>query len=496
MLVICTRFNAMADLRVQANSGAAGIVIMAGVGAALRALGQKESSQGGAGFGVVSTMIVHNTAMLTALGLEPGGSRLLPLVVDIAVDSTAPAPTLVLDASGRMQEGGAGINPWMRSLAWAGQWEQFRAELATNLTKPALVVPVFDKVVGAPHTVSVVMPSAATLAPFGALELDAALSCTGGMDGQCDHWDHIITLDVTCTPPHDHPIVNDGGGGGLGEDGGARNELGRWVTPYRRRIGRWLTPITQFAPMLPAGSNCTFTLDMPSWIAVPWVSSISLRFVRGATGAAGAAERGGDASDTTTAAGSTIGAATMPVAIMSVATNGPSGAIFNQSYNPTHAAAAAVIKLPLSCTAKAATGSAQIQKAELFATISGHGSDNVFNCCEFLPTNHTFTINGKHTHSVAFMEPLDTLGCADHGKVLAGVEPNEYGAWWFGRDGWCDGQDVRPWAVDVSAALDWAPGATNTVLYSAQMWNSTNGAWGEPASNGGYFLMVANLACF
>ena len=45
----------------------------------------------------------------------------------------------------------------MRSLAWAGQWEQFRAELAANLTKPALVVPVFAKVVGAPHTVSVAM---------------------------------------------------------------------------------------------------------------------------------------------------------------------------------------------------------------------------------------------------------------------------------------------------------------------------------------------------
>ena len=112
------------------------------------------------------------------------------------------------------------------------------------------------------------------------------------------------------------------------------------------------------------------------------------------------------------------------------------------------------------------------------------------------PTKHTFTVNGKHAYSVAFMEPLDTLGCADHGKVLAGVEPNEYGAWWFGRDGWCDGQDVRPWVVDVSAAVDWSPGATNTVIYSAQMWNATTGAWAEPASNGGYFLMVANLACF
>ena len=61
----------------------------------------QDSSQGGAGFGVVATMIRHNAAMLAAL--EPDGD--LPLVIDIAVDSTAPSPTLVLDASGRMQEG-------------------------------------------------------------------------------------------------------------------------------------------------------------------------------------------------------------------------------------------------------------------------------------------------------------------------------------------------------------------------------------------------------
>ena len=90
--------------------------------------------------------------------------------------------------------------------------------------------------------------------------------------------------------------------------------------------------------------------------------------------------------------------------MLNVATNGPSGAIFNQSYNPTHAAAAAMIKLPRSCTAKTAAGSgseaeidvvkgqnqAQVQKVELFAVISGHGSDEVFNCCEFLHGNFKF----------------------------------------------------------------------------------------------------------
>ncbi len=52
------------------------------------------------------------------------------------------------------------------------------------------------------------------------------------------------------------------------------------------------------------------------------------------------------------------------------------------------------------------------------------------------------------------------FGCAD--KVPEGVEPNEHGTWFYGRDGWCDGQDVRPWVQDVSAFL--VPGV-NTISY-------------------------------
>ena len=53
------------------------------------------------------------------------------------------------------------------------------------------------------------------------------------------------------------------------------------------------------------------------------------------------------------------------------------------------------------------------------------------------------------------------LGCAD--QVLQGSEPNEHGTWLYGRDGWCDGQNVRPWVVDVTA--DVTIGALNSVRY-------------------------------
>ena len=35
-------------------------------------------------------------------------------------------------------------------------------------------------------------------------------------------------------------------------------------------------------------------------------------------------------------------------------------------------------------------------------------------------------------------------------QVPMGSEPNEHGTWLYGRDGWCDGQNVRPWITDVT----------------------------------------------
>ena len=35
-------------------------------------------------------------------------------------------------------------------------------------------------------------------------------------------------------------------------------------------------------------------------------------------------------------------------------------------------------------------------------------------------------------------------------QVEEGGIPNEHGTWHFGRNGWCDGQNVRPWVVDVT----------------------------------------------
>ena len=57
------------------------------------------------------------------------------------------------------------------------------------------------------------------------------------------------------------------------------------------------------------------------------------------------------------------------------------------------------------------------------------------------------------------------MGCAE--EVDTGVVPNEYGTWLYGRDGWCNGREVAPWVVDVTADLRTAPRANATLTYTA-----------------------------
>jgi hypothetical protein len=70
--------------------------------------------------------------------------------------------------------------------------------------------------------------------------------------------------------------------------------------------------------------------------------------------------------------------------------------------------------------------------------------------------------------------------------------PNEHGTWQYGRDGWCDGQKVRPWLVDVTVDLH-APGAAeNAVEYLGLF----NGALPDPKAAPGYIMMESSLVFY
>ena len=96
------------------------------------------------------------------------------------------------------------------------------------------------------------------------------------------------------------------------------------------------------------------------------------------------------------------------------------------------------------------------------AITTGHGMDDG-NCAEFCDHSHHYTVNGTE-----FVQNLDdpglSSGCAD--KVSDGVVPNQAGTWWFGRGGWCPGQRVDPYVVDVTDLV--SPGSDASVLYQAK----------------------------
>ena len=131
---------------------------------------------------------------------------------------------------------------------------------------------------------------------------------------------------------------------------------------------------------------------------------------------------------------------------------------------------------------------ANAKKVKLFAVITGHGSDNN-NCAEFCVTSHNFVINAKFTNTRVFSNAGTPNGCAD--KVRKGVEPNEHGTWLYGRDGWCDGQEVDPWLEDVTDQVKMDQ-AVNTISYHGYF----NGKDPAPTSEPGYIIMHSFLVFY
>lgn len=125
-------------------------------------------------------------------------------------------------------------------------------------------------------------------------------------------------------------------------------------------------------------------------------------------------------------------------------------------------------------------------RVKLVAVISGHGSDNN-NCAEFCVTSHHFVVNRKQNYTRVFSNAGTALGCAD--RVPEGVVPNEHGTWLYGRDGWCDGQEVVPWVVDISSSLQ---SPNNTIEYFG-WFNNTDP---NPTKNPGKIDMYSYLVYY
>ena len=290
---------------------------------------------------------------------------------------------------------------WARERALAA-----RPATVVSLAKAQTVYDTFET--------DVTLPDAATMATFDTLEADLTTDCVDHRDGECGAWDYLSHLWV-CEPP----AAADAGAGDAGTPAWRCDaELARWITSYWRE-GRWVTDISGVLPLLKGGAthfkwraNGQFDPRKTNYVV-----SLSLRLSNQKRGM-------------------------RPVAAIPLWQGG--------NWNPSYDDAHPELQVDVPAGAK---------KVELYTLITGHGAATG-NCAEFCDHEHLFAVNGA-VKKRSFPGARSALGCAN--DVNKGVVPNQLGTWYFGRGGWCPGQDVAPAIFDVTSAAK--VGQANTLSY-------------------------------
>ena len=76
--------------------------------------------------------------------------------------------------------------------------------------------------------------------------------------------------------------------------------------------------------------------------------------------------------------------------------------------------------------------------ARLYTIITGHGQGNAENCAEFCPKNHTISFAGSTVSKIIWRDDCATS-----------VDPNQKGNYRSSRAGWCPGDKVYPWIINI-----------------------------------------------
>ncbi len=324
---------------------------------------------------------------------------------------------------GRLASGGLRLElPLLANEARYYNFEYAReAELASH---PATTVTLLDHAMVVDNIdVDATLPDATAMASFDTLEVDLSTDCVNRRDGDCGAWDYLshLWLCSEATPSAD--------AGAPSPDAGPQwrcdTELARWITTYWRE-GRWVTDISGVLPLLRAGGR-----QHLRWYAsrqfdprpAPYVASLSLRFGNRAR-------------------------AVRPFETRLLYQGGN----LNATWTERH-------------PAQRFTVPADTRRAELYALITGHGSETS-QCAEFCNHGHHLRLN-NNDHVIDFPEARSADGCND--MVDQGVVPNQHGTWYFGRGGWCPGWDVRPVVIDVTSEL--RMGGDNELTYGVTVDN-------------------------
>ncbi|CAJ1439454.1 unnamed protein product [Effrenium voratum] len=241
----------------------------------------------------------------------------------------------------------------------------------------------------------------------------------------CPPWDHELNLYLCIEGISSKPNCHD-----------RRTSVGRWVTPYGRE-GHWLSNASAAIPLLTSvkALEGLSTLHLHTW--QHYSVSLVFWFKRPSQ--------------------------LVPMSQMSLWVGGP----FNLGYNPS--------RPPVTFDRPAFA-----EKVVLSTLITGHGwGVDEANCAEFCDHTHHFAVNGDWNEALSRSHPGAGTSDGCKAKVLQGVVPNQFGTWPFGRAGWCPGQHVDWWDVDVTS---WLKSGENTIAYHA-FFNGTD-YQPEPSSDG------------
>jgi hypothetical protein len=200
---------------------------------------------------------------------------------------------------------------------------------------------------------------------------------------------------------------------------GVTYELARFITPYGKGCGPWVVDVTNFKSILQGA--CNFESYIQVWGSSGWLLNTSLTFIEGNT--------------------------LHPYQKLTR---------LWETDNFVYGDPGISYDLPVQSLAT----NSLTNELEMRITNSGHGQANTDNAAEFSNKTHVVVVNGSNYVSHNLWKPNCSSNTCN----------NQSGTWTYARAGWCPGQAVDPYFVNLSPQL--VPGQTITVDYVLQSYTN------------------------